>query len=346
MPPEIPVTSAVRLRPVWRFGLMLAVTAILAGPLAGAAQPRKLRLGSTVWPPFTNAPGQARFAIDLVHEALGRLGITAETTIVADGALTPALLTGKFDGSAALWREEERERRLIYSQPYLQNRLVLVGRKGSDVAATTLAEVPGKRIALVEGFSYGDVLARMKGATYVPARSVEESLQQVLAGQADYTFLDELVVEYLLRTFPNETSDRLALGFTPLVVRSLHFAVRRDLSGAQSIVDRFNAELGQMVADRSYHRLLQIAWIEADVDGDGRTESVAASDQGGSKPPTRQYALVTSTTPAPKPPSQQRFYFGGQVYEGWSSVPERFKVGDPSKTPWGATVSPIFSFKW
>jgi ABC-type amino acid transport substrate-binding protein len=329
-----------------RVALFALAVSIGIAPLTGALQTRKLQLASTVWPPFTNQAGQARFATDLVSEALGRIGITAETAIVADGALTPALLTGKFDGSAALWRDEERERRLLYSQLYLQNRLVLVGRKGSDVSAATLAQIIGKRIALVEGFAYGDVLAKMPKSTFVPSHSLEQSLQRVLSSEADYTLLDELVVQYLLRAFPKETSNRLALGSVPLVIRSLHFAVRRDLPDAASIVERFDAELPRMVADRSYHRLLQVPWIEADVDGDGKVESVAASDQGGLKPPNRQYQLVSSTIGPTKPASQQRFYFGGEVWEGWSSVPERFKVGDPSKTPWGATVSPIFSFKW
>ena len=325
-----------------------AVVIVVATP-AAVQQKQMLHLVSTVWPPFTNAAGQPRLAVDLVHEGLRRVGVDAETTMVDDGALTPSVLTGKFDGSAALWRDAERERRLIYSQLYLQNRLVLVGRKGSDVSATTLAQVaPGKRIALVEGFAYGDVLAAMKGPAYVPSRSVEDSLRKVLDGDADYTLMEELVIEYLTRDYPKESSDRLAIGATALLTRSLHFAVRREVPNAQQIVDRFNAELTKMVADRTYHRLLQIPWIEADVDGDGRTETVAASDQAGPNPPSRQYQLVTSTATSTttKPPTQQRFYFGGQVWEGWSSVPARFKVGDPSKTPWGSTVSPIFAFKW
>ena len=66
-----------------------------------------------------------------------------------ESRLTPSLLSGEFDGSAALWKDTERERALIYSEPYLENRLILVGRQGSDVSATTLAGLASKRIALV-----------------------------------------------------------------------------------------------------------------------------------------------------------------------------------------------------
>ena len=118
-----------------------------------AAQGRQLQLVSTAWSPFTNAPEQARFALDLVGVALERVGIIAQTVIVDEGPLTPLLLSGEFDRSAALSRDTERERALIYSQPYLENRLIIAGRQGSDVSATLLADLTGKRIALVSGYA-------------------------------------------------------------------------------------------------------------------------------------------------------------------------------------------------
>jgi polar amino acid transport system substrate-binding protein len=335
-----------RLLSARRVVILLAVMAIGAAPLRGTAQTKQLHLASTPWSPFTNPPGQPRFAIDLVHAALGRVGITADTTIVEEGTLTPALVAGKFDGSAALWKDDERVMSLVYSQPYLQNRLVLVGRRGSDVSATALDRLVGKRIAIVAGYSYGDAVMNSKGPTYVPASTVEESLQKVLSGDADYTLMDELVVQYLFRNHPEEVKTRLAVGSVPLLVRSLHFAVRRDLTDARSIVDRFNAELRRMIADRSYHRLLQVEWIEADVDGDGRTESVPASDQAGRNPPDYRYELITAPAPVTQPASNRRFYVGGQVYDSWANVPDQYKIGTTTKTPWGGTVIPAFSFKW
>ncbi len=104
----------------WTTGALLFV--LIAIPMLAVAQDRQLKLVSTAWSPFTNAPGQPRFALDLVEAALKRMGITAETVIVDEARLTPSLLSGEFDGSAALWKDAERERALIYSQPYLENR--------------------------------------------------------------------------------------------------------------------------------------------------------------------------------------------------------------------------------
>jgi ABC-type amino acid transport substrate-binding protein len=96
--------------------------------------------------------GQPRFALDLVEAALGRIKLTANTTIVEPARFTPALLSNTFDGSGAAWKDAERERALIFSQPYLENRPILVGRKDEDVSAASLTDLKGKRIAIVEGY--------------------------------------------------------------------------------------------------------------------------------------------------------------------------------------------------
>src|SRR5262245_3807832 len=121
----------------------IAPACLLAAGMASSAfgQTAQLHLVSTAWPPFTNPPGQPRFALDLVNEAIKRIGSSADTAIVADSAFTTSLLSGKFDGSAAAWRDAERETVLLYSDPYLENRLILVGRRGSDVSATKLSDL-------------------------------------------------------------------------------------------------------------------------------------------------------------------------------------------------------------
>jgi ABC-type amino acid transport substrate-binding protein len=334
----------------WPHLVLLAVVATGLMATAATAQtapkPAALHLGSTPWSPFTNEAGSPRFAIDLVHAALKRMGISAETSVVAEGTLTAALVEGRFDGSPALWRDKEREGTLIYSKPYLENRLVLVARRGYDVSAPALPALAGRTIALVDGYAYGDALKSPRGPEFVAASTVEQSLEKVLAGQADYVLMDELVVQYLLTNYPEEVKTRLAIGTEPLLVRTLHFAVRRNLPGAQSIVDAFDAELVRMIADRSYHRLLQVGWIQADVDGDGRTELVPASDQAGQEAPVHRYELVTVTAAEAKPEGKKRFYLGGQVYDDWANIPDKYKVAAPNKTAWGSQVVPVFSFKW
>jgi polar amino acid transport system substrate-binding protein len=339
-------------RPLLTIALGVLAAICITSPDA-RGQTAQLHLVSTAWPPFTNPAGQPRFALDLVEEALKRIGSSADTEIVADANFTTSLLSGTFDGSAAAWRDTEREKVLVYSEPYLENRLLLVGRRGSDVSAPKLSSLAGKRIALVGGYSYGDE-ANGSGAVFIRSRSEEDSLAKLLANEADYTLMDELVVQYILQNYGEQARSRISVGSLPLVTRTLHLAIRRSRPGAEALVNRFNAEIRKMIADRTYHRLLHVDWIEADVDGDGRKEVVARSDQAGPNPPERTYNLLSTTATtapqvevtAPPPPAEKRFYFGGSIYENWASVPQNYKLSNSDAPDPSRSTATLFSFRW
>lgn len=327
----------------WHISFVLALAALT---LAVSAQTKSLRLVSTAWPPFTNVEGQSRFALELVEAGLTRIGLTATTTLVEAALYTPAVLTGPYDGSAAAWRDPEREKALIFSQPYLENRLILVARRGNNVSGLTLAALKGRRIAIVEGYAYGPEVDNA-GPTYMRSRSEDDSLQMLLDSRVDFALMDDLVVQYLVAAYPEQARTRLQIGGTPLVTRPLHLAIRRSVPDAASIIDRFNAQLRAMISDHTYHRLLHVQWIRADVDGDGIPEYVAESDKVGKTQPQNAYNLFSQQALAAQvQKEQERYAFGGAVYNGWSSVPDRYKVDDLGRTDAQHPTARIFTFSW
>lgn len=332
-----------------RSRLALAILSIAAASLALSAQAAQLRFVSTAWSPFTNAPGQPRLALDLVETALGRIKVTAVTNIVDAAQFTPALLTGAFDGSAAAWKDAEREKVLVYSQAYLENRLILVGRKGAAVQVPTLRALQGKSIAIVGGYSYGDI--DKAGPNFIRSQSEEDSLTQVLQGKAEFALMDELVVQYLVSNYPKEAQTRLEMGKAPLVTRPLFVAIRRSRPDAESLIARFNSQLRGMIADRTYHKLLHVDWIRADIDGDGVPEDVPKSDMAGTSAPLQVYSLTTMTKESSQSltktiPLSPRFYLGGNIYTDWANVPNKFKVTDPNQPDPSRSTASLFKFVW
>ena len=329
--------------------VLLFSFSLTAATLTLSAQTAPLRLVSTLWPPFTSQPGQPRVALDLVEAALKRIGLTSTTTIVEPAQFTPALLGEEFDGSPAAWKDAERERALLFSQPYLENRLILVGRKGTNVSATALSDLRGKRVAIVGGYAYGDAINESGAITFVRSRSEQDSLTLLLAKKADYALMDDLVVQYIVSNYPSEAKQKLNLGSWPLVRRPLYFAVRKTRQDAESIIQQFNAQLRGMIADHTYHRLLDVPWIQADVDGDGVTELVPRSDRSGSTQPRHAYELFSNEKRTPVPfeaEAPRRFYVGGNIYTDWASVPNRYKVEDPQWPDSRRSTASVFQFRW
>ena len=220
-----------------------------------------------------------------------------------------------------------------------------MARRGGDVSAKALAELKGKRVAIVEGYSYGDSIDSA-GPTFVRSRSEENSLELLLSSAVDYTLMDELVVEYIVDHHPEEARTRLQFGARPLITRQLFFAVRRTLPDAQSIVDRFNGRLRAMITDHTYHKLLHVAWISVDVDGDGQIEYVPDSDHAGSKPPERAYLLFSPEKPSAPTETPKRFMMGGNIYTSWATVPDQFKGTDSNRPDPARSTASIFTFRW
>ena len=134
------------------------------------------------------------------------------------------------------------------------------------------------------------------------------------------------------------------------MTRPLYLAIRRDFPNAQAIIDEFNTQLRAMLADRTYHKLLHLDWINADVDGDGVTELVAASSQVGASAPKSAYALASSARDVIASESSggaPGFNVGGKKYSDWDSIPSQFKV-DASGTSAASTsgAGNVFTFRW
>ena len=141
----------------------------------------------------------------------------------------------------------------------------------------------------------------------------------------DYILIDDLLIQYLVNYQQKEAGKYLAIGNVPLFTRTLHFAIRKDVPKADHIVQQFNTEIAKMVADGTYNRILQLNWIQADVDGDGQLELILAGDQAGLKAPTSSYNVYfqSSNTAAT---NSSRYYINGQIYDNWEAVPNKYKV--------------------
>jgi len=291
--------------------------------LATATDTGELHLASDTWPPFTDTPDGQRVAIELVMTALDRAGVSATTTIVDWKDVEVGIRNATFDGSAAMWHTEKRAEKLVFSEPYLENRLVLVGRKGSDVAAARMSDLSGKRVAAVGRYAYGDAITGAVGVYFINGRDDQDDLDKLLAGEVDYMLIDELVARYLLSYQRDEAVAKLEIGTTPLARRTLHLAVRRDIPGADEIITAFNREIQGMFTDGTYGEILKVGSILVDIDGDGLDELVTLGDVVGQAPPGTVYDVFGKEPEAP--PEKQRVFISGSIYEGWDAIPDRYK---------------------
>jgi polar amino acid transport system substrate-binding protein len=314
---------------------LLVLVAVL-GAWTASAFAAPLKLVSDVWPPFTDVEGKPHEALDLVKAALLRGGAQSKTSILPWAEAEAALEQGKFDGSAAMWKTPERDKYLYYSQPYLENRLVLVSRKGENVGMKSVKELAGKRVALTTGYGYGTEITKVPGVTYVYRPSDAECLRAVLANDADYLLLDELMVRHLYEFYGQKAATLMATGQAPLVRYGLRFALRKDYPRAESIIDEFNHAVQKMMQDGTYNVLLHVAWIQTDVDGDGVPDFIASKRNlpKSHGDPSGSFAGYPIFYPANTPPDMKasaKYLVDGKSYNTWGDAATTLERGGDTK---------------
>jgi len=194
-------------------------------------QTTELKLASDVWPPFTNIETENSFALDLVKEAFGRSDIKVTYEITNWNEVVSGISTGKYDGSGAMWLSDDREEKYIFSDTYLQNQLILVGVKGSDVSAESFGELAGKRIGIVQDYAYGESLSATDEITLVAGKSDQQNLERLLSSQIDYMLVDALLIQYMLEYQVNDVSAHLSFADKPILVKSLHSSPTDHITG-------------------------------------------------------------------------------------------------------------------
>lgn len=293
--------------------------------IQGLSQTTELKLVSDVWPPFTNIEGKKAFAIDLVTEALNRININTKIEIVVSEDILKGINSGDFDGSAALWINEERKKKYLFSDPYLHNQLILVGKKGSNVSATSFLELSGNRIGIIENYVYGIDESGAEKINFVRGSSDQQNLERLLSDQIDYMLVDALLIQYLLKFQVNDVSEYLEIGPAHILAKSLHFALDKNVPDAQKIMTLFNEEIQKMIADGSYHSVLELNWIQADLDGDGKMEIILNCQTAGKEEPRNVYNVYTSLSPGYQGTTAKGYYIVGNYYSCWDDIPQQYK---------------------
>ena len=299
----------------------LILLLFLAFSISTYSQNKELNLASDVWPPFTNVETEKAFALDLVKEALARMEIKVNYTITDFDDVLAMIDDGTYDGSAALWLNEERDAKYLFSEPYMQNQLILVGKKGSDVSATSFDEFTGKKIGVVADYAYG-IEANSDKVQLVTGLSDQQNLERLLSGEIDYMLVDDLLIQYLLKYQVNDVHEFLEIADYPILVKPLYFALRKDVANASEILTAFNAEIKEMIAEGTYNRILELNWITADIDGDGTMELILDGTAAGTAPPERSYGV----TMGGKPSMSNGYFIEGKKYSSWDDVPQEYKT--------------------
>ncbi|WP_075181220.1 arginine ABC transporter substrate-binding protein [Pantoea sp. 1.19] len=233
----------------------IVLAALIAGLSLSASAAQTLRFATEAsYPPFefVDANNQIQgFDVDLANALCKEMDATCTFTNQAFDSLIPSLKFRRFDAvMAGMDITPEREKQVLFTQPYYENSALFIAQKGNvaDVAA-----LQGKRVGVQNGTTHQKYLSdKQSGITVVPYDSYQNAILDLKNGRIDAVFGDTAVVNEWLKKNANlaavgdKVTDKAYFG------TGLGIAVRQGNTDLQS---QFNAALEKVKANGTYKTL-------------------------------------------------------------------------------------------
>jgi polar amino acid transport system substrate-binding protein len=172
------------------------------GSGAQQAMGSRLRLVTAAWPPYVHEQEGVAAGIDaeLLAEISRRMGRELAIEFLPWDTCVEMVKTGDADGIFSLNRNAEREAFLAYPEEHnFDSASVFFARREASLAFETYADLAGKRIGVIEGYSYAGGLMETPGVILEPASSDVTNLKRLVSGAVDLAVADRLVGLHLAR---------------------------------------------------------------------------------------------------------------------------------------------------
>ncbi|MEW8626574.1 MAG: transporter substrate-binding domain-containing protein [Candidatus Thiodiazotropha sp.] len=215
--------------------------------------------GDISWPPFNfSKHGVIQgLSIDYMDLLAKKIGLNVE---YIEGPTWDEFLGMMRDGSLDvildIVKTPEREKYLLYTEPYAENPNTILSKKSTKYQS--LKELSGKTVAVTKGFFYEEVLARdYPEINVLPLKDTYQTMIAVSLGRADAALGEMAVLNHLI-TERMMTDVTVSGGVTigDIELSFLNIATRKDLPVLASILRK-----GMQSISQDEKRAIKSKWL-------------------------------------------------------------------------------------
>lgn len=180
--------------------------------------------------------------------------VAAETRLLPWKDCLEWVEQGKADGIFQILPTPEREKLFLFSDRLRTEKTLLFRRSGRPGAAAGMGvrdPFRGQRLGVLEGYSYGPAIDRLRETDKVERQSQEDLIQALAAGEVDLILVDAGAAAYLTGKLGIRGTEPVS-GYE--ITRALHVAFRRQHA---EIARVFNSGLAAVRRQGVYARILE-----------------------------------------------------------------------------------------
>ncbi len=225
---------------------------------ATALAEKPVQLLANTSPPYVDARlEEGGLALELVKHVFSRTEYSPGVKIESWGRALEGTRIGVYDALAAAWYSDERAEDLLFSQPYLSSRIVLVKASADPRNYRSAEDLAGKRLGVRTDYAYGIDLEAIPGLTLVQENHLIQNLLNLQAGKVDLVIGDLRTLNFQLREYMGGSRGKFRLVDANLPTRERHVAASRAMKGHEEMIAAFNKALAEARGDGSLKAIIK-----------------------------------------------------------------------------------------
>ena len=236
---------------------MFVLGLLLAGVNLHALAEKSVSLSASTSPPYSDRklPNEG-LAMEIVSHVFKHAGYTPDILFESWPRAMEGVSVGLVDALAAAWYTEARATEYLFSEPYLESRLILLKLRADPTRYTDVSKLAGKRLGTQVDFAYGvdfDTIARL---TLSPENHAIQNLLGLLNGSVDVVIGDQRTLAMQIHEYLPRDVLKFEVVDANLPTRTRHVAASRAIEGEELIIADFNRALAAVRKDGSYAAIL------------------------------------------------------------------------------------------
>jgi polar amino acid transport system substrate-binding protein len=242
-----------------KFILVLAFAITLSG---GAHAEQELRLLANTSPPYAGEklPDQG-LALELVKHIFAQTNYHPDITIENWSRAVEGTRVGVYDALASVWYSPDREKDLLFSDPYLRSELLILKLRSNSGDYDSLQQLEGRRLGVRADYAYGVDFSAIPDLALIEEDLLVSNLLNLLNGKIDFVIADQRTAAMQLHEYFDDKITQFAVTGITLPPVKRHVAASRSWDGDEKMVAEFNRALIAVQKDGSAEAIIR-KWDE------------------------------------------------------------------------------------
>lgn len=193
------------------------------------------------WPPFVDPDSPTLgIIVEITRAAYKTQNYEVELKFVPWARAIDGVKEADYDVLLSAWYTKERAKFLYFSDPYLENKIKIIKRKGDSFEFNGLDSLTGKNVGVVRGYGYGDEFSNATNFNRPEGKNVMTNLKKLVSKRVDLTLEDEIVARAMMKKGSPDLLNKVVFSKKALSTNTVHVTSGLKNSRHKTIINAFN----------------------------------------------------------------------------------------------------------